>query len=67
MNSLGAVVPMNRNYKAWFEKELNCTLMDREEQAFWDAVNPSASKEQVERASERLYDLLRERGVRVRD
>lgn len=58
---------MNRNFKQQFEAELGVELMASEEQAFWDAVNPSASKEQVERASERLYDLLRERGVRVRD
>jgi hypothetical protein len=58
---------MNRNYKAWFEQELNCSLTDKEQESFWVAINPSTPKQEVQRASERLYDLLRERGIRVKD
>jgi hypothetical protein len=56
-----------RNFKTQFESELGCTLMEKEEESFWEAINPASTKEQVQRASERLYDLLKNRGVRVRD
>ncbi len=58
---------MNRNFKTQFESELGCTLMEKEEQAFWEAINPGSTKEQVQRASEWLYDLLKTRGVKVQD
>jgi hypothetical protein len=58
---------MNRNFKTQFESELGCTLTDKESQEFWTAINPSTPKQEVERASERLYDLLLSRGVKVRD
>jgi hypothetical protein len=58
---------VNRNLKQQFEKELNCTLPDKEEAVFWTALNPASTKEQVQRASERLYDLLRNRDVKSRD
>ena len=58
---------MNRNFKTQFESELGCTLTDKESEEFWEAINPSSTPDQVQQASERLYDLLRARGVRVRD
>ena len=58
---------MSRNFKQEFEQEVGCELMDREIPVFYEAINPSSTKEQVQRASERLYDLLQARGVRVRD
>jgi hypothetical protein len=41
--------------------------MEGEEEVFWQAINPATPKEQVQHASEKLYDLLRNRGVKVRD
>jgi len=41
--------------------------MAGEEQVFWEAINPSSTPGQVQRASERLWDLLQSRGVKVRD
>jgi hypothetical protein len=68
VDSKNLTAGMNRNYKAWFERELECgELMDAEADAFWIAINPSTPKEQVQQASEKLYDLLRCRGVKVKD
>jgi hypothetical protein len=40
--------------------------MAGEEQAFWETINPASTKEQVQRASKELYDLLRARDVKVK-
>jgi hypothetical protein len=45
---------MNRDFKQQFEQGLGVELMAGEEQVFWEAINPSSTPEQVQRASERL-------------
>jgi hypothetical protein len=67
VDSRSLTVGMNRNFKTQFESQLGRTLMEKEEQAFWEAINPASTKEQVQRASERLYDPLKTRGVKVQD
>jgi hypothetical protein len=50
------------------QRELGCELMAGEEEAFWIAIlNRATPKEAAQRASERLYDALKSRGVKVRD
>jgi hypothetical protein len=57
---------MNRNFKQQFVAELGCVLMDEDERLFWIALNPVSTLSQRREAEEKLYDLLRNRGVRVK-
>lgn len=56
---------VTRNLKAQFETELGITLIAEEENLFWICLNPVSTLSEKREAEEKLYDLLKNRGVRI--